>query len=491
MKIRTRLLGGFATVMILVLGLAATSFQVIERLGSALDSAVNTTALKQRLVGNIRTGFQQMRAKGAQTEISLIASMVTKMGQDTGKEVATCASCHTENTVTIQTHQFEAVAASLANDVAQLRALTVNPSENQAVELIDQGSRRWLALYHKYLDLAARREFDAGHEVMLGQIYPLVESMEAAADRLGAQGQAAMAVARSDSHDRIAMSRKAIFVLVGACLLIGLCFHRVVIGVDRLLCRFAGRVLQASAEVAQGALQVSSCGQALAQAATEQTRSLADTASAIETIRGQAHGNAERADSATDLSCKVDSQLSAAETALEDMRKSMAAMKQSGDKVARILAVIDGIAFQTNILALNAAVESARAGAAGAGFAVVAEEVRTLAQRSAQAARETAGLIQESQEMSKSGGERLSAVCAAVQSMNSCAQKVKGLFGEVAQGSVHQAHGVDRISAAIRQMEQVTQQAASNAEENAAAGEELSAQSERLKSTVEQLSALI
>src|SRR6202043_255065 len=136
---------------------------------------------------------------------------------------------------------------------------------------------------------------------------------------------------------------------------------------------------------------------------------------------------------------------------------SMTDITASSNKISKIIKVIDEIAFQTNILALNAAVEAARAGEAAAGFAVVADEVRNLAQRSAQAARDTAALIEESIETSREGNTRLDQMAGAVVAMTGNSTRVKSLVDEVNSGNQEQARGMDQIARAILEMERVTQ----------------------------------
>jgi methyl-accepting chemotaxis protein len=170
---------------------------------------------------------------------------------------------------------------------------------------------------------------------------------------------------------------------------------------------------------------------------------------------------------------------------------AMSDIKASSDKVAKIIKVIDEIAFQTNILALNAAVEAARAGEAGMGFAVVADEVRNLAQRCAQAAKDTALLIEESILKSNDGKARVDQVEIAIRAITEESVKVKSMVEEISLGSQEQTRGIEQVARALTQIENVTQQSAANAEESAASSEELSAQSASLMSVVQTLSVMV
>jgi methyl-accepting chemotaxis protein len=188
---------------------------------------------------------------------------------------------------------------------------------------------------------------------------------------------------------------------------------------------------------------------------------------------------------------KVDHRSKDSDAALGEMVASMNDIKDSSGKIARIIKVIDEIAFQANILALNAAVEAARAGVAGAGFAVVADEVRNLAQRSAHAAKDTASLIEESILKSNSGSAKLEHVSAVIRAITESAAKVKILVDEVNVGSQEQARGIEEVSKSIGQMDQVTQSNAASAEESAAASEELAAQAESMNAIARQLREVV
>ena len=201
--------------------------------------------------------------------------------------------------------------------------------------------------------------------------------------------------------------------------------------------------------------------------------------------------NAENSQEAASSMAQTEKLVGDANAALGEMVTSMVAIKESSDKVSKIIKTIDEIAFQTNILALNAAVEAARAGEAGMGFAVVADEVRTLAQRSAQAARDTAALIEESITRANHGHQRVAQVSDAIGAITASAGRVKELVDAVSVASREQSHGIDQVTQAITQMEKVTQNTAATAEESAAASEELSAQAESAMAVVGRLSTLV
>jgi methyl-accepting chemotaxis protein len=201
--------------------------------------------------------------------------------------------------------------------------------------------------------------------------------------------------------------------------------------------------------------------------------------------------NAENSRLAAERMKHAAGSVSEANGRLQQMIVSMNAIQASSDKVSKIIRTIDEIAFQTNILALNAAVEAARAGESGMGFAVVADEVRNLAHRSAEAARNTAVLIEESIANSKDGKSKLDQVSGAILSITKSADEVNRLVEEIRSGSEEQARGIEQVSRALANMQEATQTTAASAEESAAAGAELSAQSESMRQTVRGLAQMV
>ena len=248
---------------------------------------------------------------------------------------------------------------------------------------------------------------------------------------------------------------------------------------------------EGASQVASASGQVSAASQSLAEGATEQAAGLEETSSSLEEMSSMTKQNADNAQQANTLAAEARNAAKGGAESMQRMSKAIDDIQKSSDETAKIIKVIDEIAFQTNLLALNAAVEAARAGEAGKGFAVVAEEVRNLAMRSAEAAKNTANMIEESVKNSKNGVEISNEVSKALDEIVGGIAKTTDLIGEIAAASQEQAQGIDQVNTAVAQMDKVTQQNAANAEESASASEELSAQAETMQGVVEELVALV
>ncbi len=283
-------------------------------------------------------------------------------------------------------------------------------------------------------------------------------------------------------------------------MLIGLSFAVVLgvvlaFGITRSITKPVQRIIAAltggSEQTASASGQVASSSQNLAQGASEQAASLEETTSALQEMAAMTQKNAETAQQASTYAGDAKKAAEDGHLAMTRMSDAIGQIEKSAGETAKIIKVIDEIAFQTNLLALNAAVEAARAGDAGKGFAVVAEEVRNLAMRSAEAAKNTSALIEESVANARNGVTIVTDVAKALEGINVSSTKVHSLVNEIAAASNEQAQGISQINTAMSQMDHVTQSNAAAAEESASAAEELSSQAVELNSVVARLQTLV
>jgi methyl-accepting chemotaxis protein len=302
-----------------------------------------------------------------------------------------------------------------------------------------------------------------------------------------AQGRTATSVIATASHSF--WCQLIIFLLST---LIGvIVVARMIREINSMLRQMVLELDESAEQIASASTQVSSSSQSLAQGSSEQAATIEETSTSALEINAMAQRNAENARVTTGMVTKSQDRFEQTNRSLAQMVDAMDGITNSSQRISKIIKVIDEIAFQTNILALNAAVEAARAGDAGMGFAVVADEVRNLAQRCAQAAKDTADLIEESIQKSNGGKARVDQVAEAIRLATSESTKMRLLVDEINHGSVEQACGIEQISRSISQMEQVTQSFAANAEQSAAAAEQLSAQAQTMKDAVERLTLMV
>jgi len=293
-------------------------------------------------------------------------------------------------------------------------------------------------------------------------------------------------------QQRLVRAQSFILMLGLAVLVVGV-FSSIVVSRDitRTLSRISSSLSQSSEQISGASSQVAMASQNLAKGASEQAAALEESSAALEELSSMGKRNSESAAEAKSVAERTRASADLGAGDMEQMRVAMDAIKKSSDDTAKIVRTIDEIAFQTNILALNAAVEAARAGSAGAGFAVVAEEVRALAQRSADAAKETASRIQDSVQKSQHAVGITGKVADNLEHIVGGARRMDTLVAEIAAASGDQSQGVAQLSTTVSEMDRVTQQNAGTAEETAAASEELNQQAQAMHEAISTLGALI
>jgi methyl-accepting chemotaxis protein len=279
-------------------------------------------------------------------------------------------------------------------------------------------------------------------------------------------------------------------VVLGVLLAMGLGFL-ISRGINRSLTRITQGMSEGADQVASASGQVSSASQSMAEGASEQAASIEETSSSMEEMASMTKNNAENAGSADGLMKEANQVVATANDSMDRLTVSMKDISKASDETSKIIKTIDEIAFQTNLLALNAAVEAARAGEAGAGFAVVADEVRNLAMRAAEAAKNTAQLIEGTVKKVNDGSQLVTVTNEAFTKVAQSSAKVGDLIAEISAASREQSGGIDQVNIAITEMDKVVQQNAANAEESASAAEEMNAQAEQLRDYVNELVMMV
>ena len=248
--------------------------------------------------------------------------------------------------------------------------------------------------------------------------------------------------------------------------------------------RIVGEVRLSSDSIATGSSEIATGNADLSQRTEEQASNLEETAASMEELTSTVKNNADTAHKAAALAGEASRAAVQGGEVVAQVVSPMEEISAASRKITDIISVIDGIAFQTNILALNAAVEAARAGEQGRGFAVVASEVRSLAQRSADAAREIKTLIGASVEKVENGTQLVSEAGRSMEGIVAQVQRVSDLIGEISSATSEQTTGISQVGEAVTQLDQVTQQNAALVEQSAAAADSLRHQAAKLAEVV-------
>jgi methyl-accepting chemotaxis protein len=466
-----RLFTGVGGLVVLIVAVAALALFVGRSLEERLINTDDHTVKRLGLVLQIETELERLYA----TQPALIVA----------------AFMNDKALIEARKITVAEMTAEVAGSIESFKAEAVSDADRLAIADLTSDLDGWTRANDEVAKLVATGNAAEAAKAATKNGDTFKAKSRAATDEIVGREQEALQSDVEAVKERTASVRLMVFAGVLIAFVVAGFAVRSMISANRSLWSQSQELREGTEHVVAAAGQVATSAQGLSQASTHQAASLQETSASMEQMASMTRKNAENAIQAADLATGVAHQVRSANNALGDMVTSMTAIRESSNKVAKIIKVIDEIAFQTNILALNAAVEAARAGEAGMGFAVVAGEVRNLAQRSAQAAKDTASLLEESIARSQEGTGRVEQVAQSIAAITENVARVKGMVEEVRQASGQQAQGIDQVTQAIAQMESVTQSTAATAEESAAASEELNAQAEASMAVVRRLEQLV
>ncbi|MCU1260573.1 MAG: methyl-accepting chemotaxis sensory transducer, partial [Bryobacterales bacterium] len=435
-----KLTAGFLAMLTLIALTSFASLNALHTLGELLDTSANKTTAGIGKTGELLTAIENMRLMQRGVVLSTYA-------KDTGSRE-------------VSKQDAGRAAGKVERLAGEILPLLSADADKQRINAVQGGVSSWRMLLEEIDAQCAQNKPDDALKILVTQSAPLAESMMKQVQEVQDRQQAFAVDEAKKAVDTVAGARWMGFTLLAIAIAVaaGILFmlRQATDGLRRITLEMA----DGAGQVAAAAGQISASSQSLAQGSSEMAATIEETSASSVELAAMTSKNADNSNESSRLMGVVDKNVEQANMMLDQMVVSMREITGSSNQISKVIKVIDEIAFQTNILALNAAVEAARAGEAGMGFSVVAEEVRNLAQRSAQAARDTAVLIEASIAKSNEGGSKLNLVTEATRSITESANAVKVLVREVSLGSQEQARGTDQISKAITQMEQVTQQTA-------------------------------
>ena len=400
-----------------------------------------------------------------------------------------------EAAMNVQKLAFQAATQEATKSLDELKALATDAQSVTLIGTLADAVKSYGTTAEKFQTELRGGDFEKAMATLDQQVGPAQSKVEGGLKALSAQYSKLSLGAGASTIELMATTER--FGLVGSSVLGGLTLLCLVVtviatrGISRRL-RETNEALRSSTGIVQdNAGLVASSSHSLADGSSEQAAALEETSASLEELNSMTKRNAESAQQAKVAATQARTSADTGSEHMKAMNIAMSAIKASSDGIAKIIKTIDEIAFQTNILALNAAVEAARAGEAGAGFAVVAEEVRALAQRSATAAKETADKIEDSVAKSQQGAQLSAQVAGSFETIQQQIRQLDQLVGEIATASQEQNQGIAQVTTAVSQMDKITQANAASAEETAAASQELNNQAVILSEAVTSLQTLM
>ena len=471
MKLSTKLVFGFSLMMLIVVVISAISYTIADTTEASANLAKNESAVFAGVARQMKLDVVQV-----QQWLTDISATRALDGLDDGFDEA------------------EISAVSFKEGAGKFKQMFLEENDTQALAQLEEMTSAFDNYYETGKTMAQKYiiEGPEGGNAFMGNFDDAAASLTVRLDPFVEVQVAELDDSMASIVHSASTLRTTVLIACFVSLFLGILTAWMIIrSITKPVNRIILSLSSGAEQVGSASEQVASASQSLAEGSSEQASSLEETSSSLEEMSSMTRQNADNARQANSLAADASGAADKGMNAMNIMSEAMIEIKKSSDETAKIIKVIDEIAFQTNLLALNAAVEAARAGEAGKGFAVVAEEVRNLAQRSAEAAKDTNALIEGSQKNAEAGVKSTEELVEILQNITGGIKKVTDLLSEVTAASDEQAQGVEQLNTAVGQMDQVTQQNASNAEESSSASEELASQAQEMQVVVEDLNTLV